>query len=993
MSKLNTPVNPFSTGPGGSRFELLVASYYLASLLNEEIPQGLEDGNLIFSVKLQQRNKDNPVDDIVIKTEKGTLSIQAKNSVKFTSNKPKPSEKIPSFYDALSQCWSLYKSENFNTHIDRFGIAFDISSYSEDARRNLSDTIKWAKTEICADSYLLQLRKFDKKYRYFEIFQDLLSHISQNAVDEQTTWDFIRHFVILPFDFYLTSGHSYIDLLNKLLNVSKSRSPDTARILFAIIYDLASTCAINGGELDYFSMEKKLPPEFFVPLNITQLTYKIQKKLESQTENKIKREKKSNKYIPEVFTEIPRAKDELRIFTDPILFLQKIVEDLHKIDTYQYNELLSKLGIEEFNFELPVEFQKPSTIQNSVYEAYILKKYVNERICDLELMDPYKEGAFSKYLNNSNTTLFDEIKHSIWTKNRSIRWDLESIERHLSLITAQIVIIQGKAASGKTNFVCNFADTTLKSRKQLSFYATGYDLAEGTISLKEYIVNCFNDNYSGKVTNLLSDIERICLKDNMPLIILIDGINEHPDIQHFRVQLADLIEEFSKSAYVKFILTCRSEYFEQRFSNLKKASFEDKTIYIQDLTKEIPYVHKKYMIRSYFRQYHIKCKIYPRIRDLFVENPLILRLFCDVYGNSHGDEIVCLEPVSDIRLYDLFSKYNKKIIEDLEDKYPESGFKRRYKRLLQELADYMLTKTTFSNIPISSISDDLEKIINILVNEGVILKKDLPEKTSIFDDSEVLNFTYDEFRDFILADFLVKKTAHADFDHFKEYYSKCISPESQVSEGIGKYIFTIVRNENNIQIEEFLKSEDNYNDLFLNNVFSINDSLIVEDDIERIKKLFQYDSKNVNKIHIGLMNKRNKTDYPNLNIWLFLDLVSKLDKEDYYRLVSPVFTSYLESICKSIENLLERCDSQHLRKEENYSLLEVLICLSPIIPTSYRMISSFDVFLKIADKDPKLSAEIIKKYMKNKTSLVSKTLSSPLIYTDIEFKDYLKKIN
>jgi hypothetical protein len=303
----------------------------------------------------------------------------------------------------------------------------------------------------------------------------------------------------------------------------------------------------------------------------------------------------------------------------------------------------------------------------------------------------------------------------------------------------------------------------------------------------------------------------------------------------------------------------------------------------------------------------------------------------------------------------------------------------------------MLTKTTFSNIPISSIPDDLEKTINILVNEGVILKKDLPEKTSIFDDSEVLNFTYDEFIDFILADFLIKKTADEDFDYFKEYYSKCVSPESQVAEGIGKYIFTIVRNENNIQIEEFLKSKDNYDDLFLNNIFLLNDSLIVEDDIERIKKLFQYDSTNVNKIHIGLMNKRNKTDYPNLNIWLFLDLVSKLDKEDYYRIVSPVFTSDLESICRNIEDLLERCDSQYLRKEENYSLLEVLICLSPIIPTSYRMISLFDVFLKIADKDPKLSAEIIKKYMKNKTSLVSKTLSSPLIYTDIKFKDYLKK--
>lgn len=710
----------------------------------------------------------------------------------------------------------------------------------------------------------------------------------------------------------------------------------------------------------------------------------IKENLEFQTKNKIQREKNSKKYIPEVFTEIPHAKDELRIFTDPVLFLQKIVEDLQKIDTYSYNEMLSKLGVEAFNIELPVGFQKPSTIEDAINVSDLLKEYVKGLIRHLELMDPYKEGAFSEFLNGSNTFLFNEIKHWIWTYNSSIRWKLESIERHLNLITSQIVIVEGKAASGKTNFVCNFADTTLKYRKQLSFYVTGSDFAEGTTSLKEYIVNCFSDNYSGNVVNLLSDIEKICLKDNKPLIILIDGINEHPHINCFKVQLENLIEEFTRSPYVKFILTCRSEYFEQRFSNLKTASFKEKTIFIQDLTRRIPTIHKKYMIHSYFKQYKIMCRLNNDIRDLFVENPLILRLFCDVYGNSNGDEIFYLEPVYDIRLHDLFSKYNKKIIEDFEVKYPESGFKRRYTKLLQELADYMITKTTFSNIPISSLSDDLENIINILVNEGVILKKDLPEKTSIFDDSEVLNFTYDEFRDFILADFLVKKIAPTDFSNFKEYYSKCVSPESQVAEGIGKYIFTIVRNEDNIQIEEFLKSNGNYDDLFLRNIFSLNDSLIVEDDIERIKNLFQYDSKNVNEIYMGLINRRSKTDYPNLNIWLFLDLVSRLDERDYHLLVSPVFTYHLENICKSIKSLLEKCSSQDLEREENYSLLELLLCLSPVIPTRFQINSSLDVFCEIEDKNPELSAEILKKYVENQTSLISQTLSYEIDYTNLE---------
>ena len=341
---------------------------------------------------------------------------------------------------------------------------------------------------------------------------------------------------------------------------------------------------VNGNFWNEFSDLKDLKHEVYrslVNLWNIQLTYSIQENLRFKTENKIQREKNSKKYIPEVFTEIPHAKDELRIFTDPVLFLQKIVEDLQKIDTYPYNEMLSKLGVEAFNIELPVGFQKPSTIKDAINVSDLLKEYVKGLIRHLELMDPYKEGAFSEFLNGSNTFLFNEIKHWIWTYNSSIRWKLESIERHLNLITSQIIIVEGKAASGKTNFVCNFADTTLKCRKQLSFYVTGSDFAEGTTSLKEYIANCFSDTYSGNVVNLLPDIERICLKDNKPLIILIDGINEHPHINCFKVQLENLIEEFTRSPYVKFILTCRSEYFEQRFSNLKTASFKEKTYPLQ----------------------------------------------------------------------------------------------------------------------------------------------------------------------------------------------------------------------------------------------------------------------------------------------------------------------------------------------------------------------------------------------------------------------------
>jgi len=43
MAEALPPVNPLSTGHGGSRFELWVAAYYVVALLKEEFPRGLEN--------------------------------------------------------------------------------------------------------------------------------------------------------------------------------------------------------------------------------------------------------------------------------------------------------------------------------------------------------------------------------------------------------------------------------------------------------------------------------------------------------------------------------------------------------------------------------------------------------------------------------------------------------------------------------------------------------------------------------------------------------------------------------------------------------------------------------------------------------------------------------------------------------------------------------------------------------------------------------------
>jgi hypothetical protein len=993
MSKTPPAVNPFSSGPGGSQFELLVATYYLTAMLKGEIPLGYNEGGIIESVKLQQKNNDNPVDDVVVQCQNGVLSIQVKHTVRFSNNKNKNNGKTPEFYDALSQCWSLYNTVKFNRDTDYFGIAFDETIFPQETRRNLNNTLDWAKRKKTVKAYLTQLGKYVGKRKYFDIFQELLSDISESPVDDVTTWDFIRHFVILPFDFNQISGHSSNDLQNKLLDIAKSRSSDNARNLLSCLYFLATEYALAGGELDCYSVEKYLPKNSYVPINGGSL-YTLQKNLEMQLNHKIDREIKSRKYIPGIFTEVPKANDELRIFSDPVLFMQKIVEDLQKTDILLYNEFAAKVGYPLFKIELPKEIQMPSNLTEAIDASDILKEYVSGLIKKLEDLEPYKGKSVKKYVNSTNQSRFEVIKSRLYGCNRSLQWKFQDINHSLCLIKSQILIIKGRAASGKTNFICNFTDRTLKSRQQPSFYITGYDLSNEAVTtpLKEFLINRFNEEYDGKFSRLLPDIEKICSKNRKPLLIIIDGLNEHSNISQFAGQLEQVVEEFTSTIYIKFILTCRSENFDKRFANLYVSSFADRISEIPNYSIEIPPIHEKYMIHVYFNHFKINCALSENVVNKFIKNPLILRLFCEAYGSEDKQKSVTLKPLNNIRLDALFIKYNKRISDHFERKYPDASFKRKYLELLNELANYMICNNAFTNVPQNSLSDKYDKIIQILINEGVILRIDLPEESSIIGDTESLSFTYDEFRDYILADYLITKISRLNFDQFKELLSNLVIPKCPVAEGVGHYTFLISRRRGNQEILNFLKTLDNYEDIFIRAIFAIDDSLVTQEDIETLQRLFRKDTHTTERIYSGLINRRDKKTFPNLNIWLFLDSVAQFSKSDYMRLISPIFSSPFKDVqktCDDIKKLLDNCTSDTIEFDSNTSLIEMIICLTPVFShpsRDYYNICPTDLLLEVMDNHTKLTISLIKKYIKNPDSYIAQTLWPKIVYW--QFKSF-----
>lgn len=948
-----SPVSPFSM-IGGAIFELLVGTYYIVSMLCGDSPRGLNNGGKIILVKLQQRNKNNPVDDISIQTENGILSFSVKHSIRF-------SEEDENFYDSVVQCWNLYKSKKFDLEKDKFGIAFGEKSNIQKVKDHLYDTLKWAKTSDDVQSYLSQIERFKVKFEYFNIFKVVLTKVSGQDICDQTTWNFLRYFVIAPFDFDPQVGRDHNAIESNLSRRMIDADISNVRNMVRSIYYLASEYAPTGGEISVYTLENRIPE--CVNLQNHSDPYELKKNLKELAIRQVKKEIASKKYIRNLFSEIPNEKDKLRAFTNPVLYFQKVIEDIQRVNTGPLNDMFHKVGIEPFEIHLLKSYNNVETIEEAILASQNLSYELSDITNKLELeLDPYKSGFFLRKIPNAKKSLFEELKNHIYFATRSLTWSLEDFKNQLKCIVSQVIIVSGSAGTGKTNFVCNFVDTTLSKRSQACLYTTGSNLdIYPTIPLKILISESFSEEYGENFRALIKDIEVICKEEKKPLIIIIDGINEHSDIHHFSKQLEKLIEEFVKSIYVKIILTCRSEYFKNRFSSLIESNFSDKCVCIKNITKDIPDLHRDHMISAYFEHFRIQCQfISPYVKRDFIERPLILRLFCEAYGCQETNSTTKIPSLYNIYLNEMFLRYNNKIVEQLKKKFPEGHTETRYKQLLRSIAQNMFEKRTFSNISYSYIDHSLESIVQVLIDEEVIFQKSFNEASGTLTDdtAEILKFTYDEFRDYLLADYLINLfiNKHDDFEYlFKEN----IVPGSPIAEGLAKYMFFAARTENNNEILRYIESLENYSEIFLSGIFSLKEDLVTDKDLIYVRALFCKKRKYARKIFNHLIHLRHRDHCPKLNIWLILDLIATFDENEYSRHMNSLFEgSDYELICSEIG---KACSLGDFSSENTSGLLELLVCFFPL-NGKWRFFYPAKTFFDITKNHPKVAIDIMKKY-------------------------------
>lgn len=608
--------------------------------------------------------------------------------------------------------------------------------------------------------------------------------------------------------------------------------------------------------------------------------------LDNQLQRKVEAQKDNKKYIPEVFLELNDIKEKLRYITQPMLFYKKDIEELEGIEFYFFNEVLEKLGFEKKEICIEDKLTKPKSINeidNCIDRLTKIFKEFKDSIPNLDERKILKQKILPEqyefFLKNQ-------------TINRRFEWFIDEFEEKFNLLNKQLIFLTEKAGQGKTNLICDFVDKVMIKKNLLGVMFTGNEFNSLNKQQIEDVI--LKDIYGFQNTHItfdefLKDIEFISNKNNAVFTIVIDGLNENSNIEQFSQELYKFVEKILEKKFIRLIFTCRSEYFEERFKIFKEPSFNEKMLMMDNYMEryhrhdeKLPEYLQDRLLDSYFKFFKVKSYIFDNVRDQLSDDFLLLRIFCEVYG-EYTNPKAPTEQVYDIYKDDLFKKYFEYKKDEIKTK---QGYylSTDYQQLFKVILAYMIDKSQYINIPFDSLNGINRELLNYIIHEDIFFRKDLiKDKASVFANKEVLNFTFDEFRDYLLADYLTTDVSDI------EAYVKSITTDETSIEGIKKYLFFKSRKSEYRDKLTFLESLENYDELFLSNIFSVKDENIEHEDIQKIKHLFMlgYDYSKV-IIHFLMFRHRTKM-YQKLSIFTLFEIITSLNDETYSELVNQKF--------------------------------------------------------------------------------------------------------
>jgi hypothetical protein len=600
------------------------------------------------------------------------------------------------------------------------------------------------------------------------------------------------------------------------------------------------------------------------------------------SQQKIENEKRTKKYIPSVFVEISETKEEIRYFANPMFFYRKIDDDLRRIDLAHFNELLgmAKIGPVPDNLCGINTLEAPNSLSElraRLVQQSTALEAIQEHVSPFSW---YGDRAERFAPNDYLTGYWKVFRHSIQSNGSGVFSSLEEVSKKIGIAQAKIFLVTGMAGQGKTNFICDLIENQFRAFEVPTIFIPARSLNDypGPNRILSYIRN---NRFAPDVPNLhdlftlLNNVAEECRK---PFVIAIDGINEVGDLDGFVAELRVFLEALCQYDFVKIVLTCRNEFFYHKFAGLFEPQFSDHLYRVQDLRSEMSDDNKSRLLGAYLRHFQIKASFSMNATEFLENDFILLRIFCEIHEGKN------IGYVPDIYKGDIFEGYLTMKINE----FPTSS-RQNVLRSLYKICSRMLDEENFSQISVEGFDESERRIIERLIGEDIILRREVPSTGLASLGVENVSFTYDELRDFLLAYYTVVELSASHLIQVRDIFEKI--PEWPIYEGFFRYTYILARKQSNDTILAVCEASDDFRKHYLNNLSLLSADIQTSEDVGRLENILKDSAaeRDIQQVAWFLFRKREDSDH--LNIRILLNHVSSLNDEESERFFRAMFSS------------------------------------------------------------------------------------------------------
>lgn len=569
---------------------------------------------------------------------------------------------------------------------------------------------------------------------------------------------------------------------------------------------------------------------------------------------RVKQNKESGKYIPNIFVEENDCKENLRYFADPLLFLKKAVRDCRNIDFSRQNTQLGALQKKLIDVSMLAEPDSLDDVSATQQTVLAFLNYAKESLEFLSNDTPGREIPGEDYWSQ-------------WSRNyNSIPFFAGDLLKNVEAAGASFALLTKRAGQGKTNLLCDFTENFLLKKNYCVWYYNAYELRESPM---EYLKRewSIDGRYSLGYAHRI--LEQRWHRTGRPIVLVIDGLNENVSIPDFGQCMYDFLRECFAYPYLKVIMTTREELLDDRFGQLLKMKDSKHFIHVPIWHSSDDFENR--IFEGYLNFFDVDIRRDTLTHDIYrtlTDDILLLRFFCEV--EAHKRQVY----MYNIYKYEVFQQYLDKKAEEYQ-RLGDIDTKELYFNLLNHICQKMIEQQIFFQLPVVGFDQSEQQLLNRMLENDVIFKGEVQVERGLRTRvSTSISFTFDEFRDFCVTNYFLESIK--DEVSFREMWDELHSENPTICEGVERYCFCLAITKYQSNLLPWLQKCPQYESLYWDNVWNIEDRYLTASDAKMWKEQLVRGGIHATSVIRHLLGRRDREYFKIANIGLLFDTMDDM---------------------------------------------------------------------------------------------------------------------